>query len=205
MHHIRNCLPELKSRVNAMTSQYQHLLQSYGEPVEDKVMCSDNLSLLGFIIFEPWTKSLGFSFLYAGTNIFFLHSKISFPVEGLCKFEFWPFFEFNARRFFNSGYLENSWIPCTCSITFKSKDTISHNLIQYTQESHSKFFGSICVFVFQLLFMRTCLYFTVLINFSSLGMEVLITMNSWKTPGFLTFVSENTTFLFCTIVLHPFN
>lgn len=36
MHHIRNCLPELKSRVNAMTSQYQHLLQSYGEPVEDK-------------------------------------------------------------------------------------------------------------------------------------------------------------------------
>lgn len=80
MHHIRNCLPELKSRVNAMTSQYQHLLQSYGEPVEDKVMCSDNLSLLGFIIFEPWTKSLGFSFLYAGTNIFVLHSKISFPV-----------------------------------------------------------------------------------------------------------------------------
>lgn len=36
MHHIRNCLPDLKSRVNAMTSQYQHLLQSYGEPVEDK-------------------------------------------------------------------------------------------------------------------------------------------------------------------------
>ena len=50
MHHIRNCLPELKSRVNTMTSQYQHLLQSYGEPVEDKVMCSDNLSLLGIII-----------------------------------------------------------------------------------------------------------------------------------------------------------
>ena len=37
MHHIRNCLPELKSRVNSMMSQYQHLLQSYGEPVEDKV------------------------------------------------------------------------------------------------------------------------------------------------------------------------
>ena len=47
MHHIRNCLPELKSRVNTMTSQYQHLLQSYGEPVEDKVVCSNNLSLLG--------------------------------------------------------------------------------------------------------------------------------------------------------------
>ena len=50
MHHIRNCLPELKSRVNTMTSQYQHLLQSYGEPVEDKVMCSDNLSQLSIII-----------------------------------------------------------------------------------------------------------------------------------------------------------
>ncbi|XP_048584387.1 dynamin-1-like protein [Nematostella vectensis] len=36
MHHIRNCLPELKSRVNSMTSQYHHLLQSYGEPVMDK-------------------------------------------------------------------------------------------------------------------------------------------------------------------------
>ena len=42
MHHIRNCLPELKSRVNTMTSQYQHLLQSYGEPVEDKVLFVTN-------------------------------------------------------------------------------------------------------------------------------------------------------------------
>ena len=37
MHHIRNCLPELKARVNALTSQYHHLLQTYGEPVTDKV------------------------------------------------------------------------------------------------------------------------------------------------------------------------
>ncbi|XP_028398163.1 dynamin-1-like protein [Dendronephthya gigantea] len=36
MHHIRNCLPELKSRVNMMISQYQQLLASYGEPVVDK-------------------------------------------------------------------------------------------------------------------------------------------------------------------------
>lgn len=36
MHHIRNCLPELKSRVNMMVSQYQQLLASYGEPVVDK-------------------------------------------------------------------------------------------------------------------------------------------------------------------------
>ena len=143
MHHIRNCLPELKSRVNTMTSQYQHLLQSYGEPVEDKVMCSDNLSLLGIIIkkkiennnnnnnnFEPWTKSFGVSFLSAGANVFFCILRFRFQ----CKFEFGLFLNlmlaafdikiFKPRKFFNSGYLENSWIPCTCSIAFKSKETI---------------------------------------------------------------------------------
>eukprot|EP00794_Sanderia_malayensis_P006159 gene6159-6869_t len=36
MHHIRACLPDLKSRVNAMISQYQNLLNSYGDPVTDK-------------------------------------------------------------------------------------------------------------------------------------------------------------------------
>ncbi|XP_015111838.1 dynamin-1-like protein [Diachasma alloeum] len=36
MHHIRDCLPELKTRVNVMVSQYQILLNSYGEDVSDK-------------------------------------------------------------------------------------------------------------------------------------------------------------------------
>ncbi|XP_030413644.1 dynamin-1-like protein isoform X2 [Gopherus evgoodei] len=36
MHHIRNCLPELKTRVNVLTAQYQSVLQSYGQPIEDK-------------------------------------------------------------------------------------------------------------------------------------------------------------------------
>ncbi|XP_030827870.1 dynamin-1-like protein isoform X1 [Strongylocentrotus purpuratus] len=36
MHHIRDCLPELKTRVNVMTSQFQQLMASFGEPVEDK-------------------------------------------------------------------------------------------------------------------------------------------------------------------------
>ncbi|XP_041113030.1 dynamin-1-like protein isoform X3 [Polyodon spathula] len=36
MHHIRDCLPELKTRINVLASQYQSLLNSYGEPVEDK-------------------------------------------------------------------------------------------------------------------------------------------------------------------------
>ncbi|XP_031846880.1 dynamin related protein 1 isoform X2 [Nomia melanderi] len=36
MHHIRDCLPELKTRVNVMVSQFQTLLNSYGEDVGDK-------------------------------------------------------------------------------------------------------------------------------------------------------------------------
>ncbi|XP_031420863.1 dynamin-1-like protein isoform X2 [Clupea harengus] len=36
MHHIRDCLPELKTRINVLSAQYQSLLSSYGEPVEDQ-------------------------------------------------------------------------------------------------------------------------------------------------------------------------
>lgn len=36
MHHIRDCLPELKTRVNVMISQFQSLLNSYGEAVDDQ-------------------------------------------------------------------------------------------------------------------------------------------------------------------------
>lgn len=36
MHHIRDCLPELKTRINVLAAQYQSLLNSYGEPVEDQ-------------------------------------------------------------------------------------------------------------------------------------------------------------------------
>eukprot|EP00111_Clytia_hemisphaerica_P002853 TCONS_00008044-protein len=36
MSHIRNCLPDLKARVNVMLSQYQQVLNSYGDPVVDK-------------------------------------------------------------------------------------------------------------------------------------------------------------------------
>ncbi|KAM6954332.1 dynamin-1-like protein [Aplochiton taeniatus] len=35
MHHIRDCLPELKTRVTVLSSQYQARLSSYGQPVED--------------------------------------------------------------------------------------------------------------------------------------------------------------------------
>ncbi|CAL4074228.1 unnamed protein product [Meganyctiphanes norvegica] len=36
MHHIRDCLPELKTRVTMMMSQFQTLLNSYGDDVQDK-------------------------------------------------------------------------------------------------------------------------------------------------------------------------
>ncbi|XP_052781537.1 dynamin-1-like protein isoform X2 [Mya arenaria] len=36
MHHIRDCLPELKTRVNILIAQFQSLLNSFGEPIEDK-------------------------------------------------------------------------------------------------------------------------------------------------------------------------
>ena len=38
MHHIRDCLPSLKTRVNVMASQFSSLVSSFGEPVEDKVV-----------------------------------------------------------------------------------------------------------------------------------------------------------------------
>ncbi|KAG0716154.1 Dynamin-1-like protein [Chionoecetes opilio] len=36
MHHIRDCLPVLKTRVTMMMSQFQSLLSSYGDDVQDK-------------------------------------------------------------------------------------------------------------------------------------------------------------------------
>lgn len=36
MHHIRDCLPDLKTRVNVMATQFQSLLNSYGEDVTDR-------------------------------------------------------------------------------------------------------------------------------------------------------------------------
>ncbi|XP_064175248.1 dynamin-1-like protein isoform X3 [Anguilla rostrata] len=36
MHHIRDCLPELKTRLNVLAAQYQSLLAGYGQPVGDK-------------------------------------------------------------------------------------------------------------------------------------------------------------------------
>lgn len=37
MHHIRDCLPELKTRVNMLISQFQSVMNSYGMAIDDKV------------------------------------------------------------------------------------------------------------------------------------------------------------------------
>ncbi|CAF1355563.1 unnamed protein product [Adineta steineri] len=36
MYHIRDCLPSLKTRINQMVSHFQTLVNSFGEPIEDK-------------------------------------------------------------------------------------------------------------------------------------------------------------------------
>ncbi|KAH7636841.1 dynamin related protein 1 isoform X1 [Dermatophagoides farinae] len=36
MHHIRDCLPELKTRVNMLISQFQSVMNSYGMAIDDK-------------------------------------------------------------------------------------------------------------------------------------------------------------------------
>lgn len=52
MHHIRDCLPALKTRINQMVSHFQTLVNSFGEPIEDKVrdlFWMENEMIGGFI------------------------------------------------------------------------------------------------------------------------------------------------------------
>lgn len=39
MQHIRACIPALKTRINVLTANFQKLLFSYGDEIEDKVPC----------------------------------------------------------------------------------------------------------------------------------------------------------------------
>ena len=56
MHHIRDCLPSLKTRINQMVSHFQTLINSFGEPIEDKVWI-DNCSNLIQKVFSGSTSS----------------------------------------------------------------------------------------------------------------------------------------------------
>ena len=50
MHHIRDCLPDLKTRVNVLIAQFQSLLNSFGEPVDDKVFVFNFLDPVIFLL-----------------------------------------------------------------------------------------------------------------------------------------------------------
>ena len=50
MHHIRDCLPSLKTRVNVMASQFSSLVNSFGEPVEDQVKQSQCSNLCLYVV-----------------------------------------------------------------------------------------------------------------------------------------------------------
>ncbi|XP_043480680.1 dynamin-1-like protein [Leptopilina heterotoma] len=96
MQHIRDCLPDLKSRVNVQVSQYQALLNSYGEDVGDK-----SQTLLQIITkfassycstIEGTARNIETTALYGGARICYIFQE-SFaktldsihPLDGLTK------------------------------------------------------------------------------------------------------------------------
>ncbi|KAL0267916.1 UNVERIFIED_CONTAM: hypothetical protein PYX00_010053 [Menopon gallinae] len=61
MHHIRDCLPDLKARVNAMISQFQTLLSSYGDDgtarnIETNELCGG--ARICYIFHETFGRTL---------------------------------------------------------------------------------------------------------------------------------------------------
>ena len=50
MHHIRDCLPSLKTKVTVMASQFSSLVNSFGEPVEDQVKQSQCSNLCLYVV-----------------------------------------------------------------------------------------------------------------------------------------------------------
>merc|ERR1712038_1880788 len=80
MHHIRDCLPELKTRVNVMAAQFQSLLNSYGQDVVDK-----NTTLLQIITkfasgyvsaLEGTSHNIETQELYGGARICYIFHEI---------------------------------------------------------------------------------------------------------------------------------
>jgi len=56
MHHIRDCLPELKTRVNVMAAQFQQLMNSFGQEVEDKVSACTFHSFCGLCMISVFVN-----------------------------------------------------------------------------------------------------------------------------------------------------
>nr|XP_033341398.1 dynamin-1-like protein isoform X1 [Megalopta genalis] len=96
MQHIRDCLPELKMRVNVMVSQFQSLLNSYGEDIGDK-----SQTLLQIITkfassycstIDGTAKNIETTALYGGARICYIFHELFgktldsiHPLSGLTK------------------------------------------------------------------------------------------------------------------------
>ncbi|CAJ0931099.1 unnamed protein product, partial [Mesorhabditis belari] len=88
MHHIRECLPSLKNRVNVLMGQCVTLLNSYGEPVEDK-----NRTLLQIITrfstaytttIEGTARNIETQELCGGARICYIfHETLAKTLEGI--------------------------------------------------------------------------------------------------------------------------
>ncbi|KAM8964921.1 dynamin-1-like protein isoform 2-T3 [Sarcophilus harrisii] len=84
MRHIRGCLPELKTYVNVLTAQYQSVLQSCGQPVQDQ-----NATLLQIITkfaneycntIEGTAKNIETSELCGGARICYIFHETFFRI-----------------------------------------------------------------------------------------------------------------------------
>ena len=119
MHHIRDCLPELKTRVNVMAAQFQSLLNSYGDDVVDK-----NTTLLQII-----TK---FASSYVATLEGIPHELIS--NFDFTNFIYFDFFKYLISRifFFNiqgtSHYIETSELCGGARICYIFHETFGRTL-----------------------------------------------------------------------------
>lgn len=76
MHHIRDCLPALKTRVNVMASQFSSLVNSFGEPIEDKgkllLQIITKFSTAYFATIEGTAKNIEINELCGGARICYI-------------------------------------------------------------------------------------------------------------------------------------
>ncbi|CAD5219786.1 unnamed protein product [Bursaphelenchus okinawaensis] len=76
IHHIRECLPQLKVRVNTLMSQCRSLLNSYGEPVGDKsrtlLQLINNFANAYTSTIEGTSKNIETSELIGGARISYI-------------------------------------------------------------------------------------------------------------------------------------
>ncbi|KAK1150561.1 dynamin-1-like protein isoform X2 [Acipenser oxyrinchus oxyrinchus] len=87
MHHIRDCLPEVRTRVSVLSTQYQSLLQSHGEPLSDP-----NATLLQIITqfsreycstIEGTARDIETSELCGGSICFIFHETFGRTLESI--------------------------------------------------------------------------------------------------------------------------